>query len=102
MAPLILFQGTADAVVSARSGGLVADQWLAYDATHSPGRRDPQRIVRSGSSREALLTVAGTPSPAGTPRAAGSSSSTGGARGRGAPRPAGPRAGSSTHTRGPP
>jgi poly(3-hydroxybutyrate) depolymerase len=47
MAPLILFQGTADAVVSARSGGLVADQWLAYDATHSPGRRDPQRIVRS-------------------------------------------------------
>jgi len=47
MAPLILFQGTADAVVHARSGGLVADQWLAHDSAYAAGRPDPQRVVRS-------------------------------------------------------
>jgi poly(hydroxyalkanoate) depolymerase family esterase len=47
MAPLIVFQGTADAVVHARSGSLVADQWLAYDTARSTVRRDPQRITRS-------------------------------------------------------
>jgi poly(hydroxyalkanoate) depolymerase family esterase len=47
MAPLIVFQGTADGVVHAQSGRQVADQWLAYDTARSAGRRDPQRITRS-------------------------------------------------------
>jgi poly(hydroxyalkanoate) depolymerase family esterase len=47
MAPLILFQGTADAVVHARSGGLVADQWLAHDSAYAGDRPDPRRVVRS-------------------------------------------------------
>jgi poly(hydroxyalkanoate) depolymerase family esterase len=47
MAPLILFQGTADRVVHARSGGLVAAQWLAYDTMRSTDGRDPLRITRS-------------------------------------------------------
>jgi poly(3-hydroxybutyrate) depolymerase len=47
MAPLVVFQGVADAVVHERSGRLVADQCLAYDAARSTGPRDPQRITRS-------------------------------------------------------
>jgi poly(hydroxyalkanoate) depolymerase family esterase len=47
MAPLIVVQGTADAVVHERSGQVVADQWLAYDTARSMDRRDPQRIARS-------------------------------------------------------
>jgi poly(hydroxyalkanoate) depolymerase family esterase len=47
MAPLIVIQGTADAVVHVRSGRQVADQWLAYDTARSTVRRDPQRITRS-------------------------------------------------------
>jgi poly(hydroxyalkanoate) depolymerase family esterase len=52
MAPLIVVQGTADPVVYARSGRLVADQWLAHDAVRSTGV-DSQRITRSrtGSKR---------------------------------------------------
>jgi poly(hydroxyalkanoate) depolymerase family esterase len=45
MAPAIIFQGTADPVVSERSGDQVADQWLAHDAALDQGR--PQRIRRS-------------------------------------------------------
>jgi poly(hydroxyalkanoate) depolymerase family esterase len=47
MAPLVVVQGTADPVVHGRSGGLVTDQWLAYDRARSPESRDPQRITRS-------------------------------------------------------
>ena len=47
MAPLIVFQGTGDRVVHARSGTLVAEQWLAYDAARSAGPGDPHRITRS-------------------------------------------------------
>ena len=47
MAPLIIFQGTTDAVVHDRSGSLVAEQWLAYDTARSSGPRDPLRITRS-------------------------------------------------------
>ena len=47
MAPVIVFQGTADMVVHARNGTLVADQWQAYDTARSAGPRDPQRITRS-------------------------------------------------------
>jgi poly(3-hydroxybutyrate) depolymerase len=47
MAPLVVFQGTADAVVHARSGHVLAEQWLAYDAARSPGPEDPQRITRT-------------------------------------------------------
>ena len=47
MAPLVVFQGTADAVVHARSGALLAEQWLAYDAARSSGPPDPLRITRS-------------------------------------------------------
>lgn len=47
MAPLIVFQGTADAVVHERSGSLMAEQWLAYDSARSTGARDPLRITRT-------------------------------------------------------
>jgi poly(hydroxyalkanoate) depolymerase family esterase len=55
MAPLIVFQGTADTVVHERSGRLMAEQWLAYDAARSTGARDPLRITRSraGEKRSA-------------------------------------------------
>ena len=46
MAPLIVVQGTADAVVYARNGRLVADQWLAHDAVRSADPRNGQRITR--------------------------------------------------------
>jgi poly(hydroxyalkanoate) depolymerase family esterase len=52
MAPLIVFQGTADAVVYGRSGVLVTDQWLAYDAARSTGPRDPHRITRSRATEK--------------------------------------------------
>jgi poly(hydroxyalkanoate) depolymerase family esterase len=52
MAPLIVFQGTADAVVHERSGGLMAEQWLAYDAARSTGTRDPLRITRSRAAEK--------------------------------------------------
>ena len=47
MAPLIVFQGTRDAVVHERGGTLMVEQWLAYDAARSTDARDPQRITRS-------------------------------------------------------
>ncbi len=47
MAPLIVFQGTGDAVVHERGGTLMVEQWLAYDAARSTDARDPQRITRS-------------------------------------------------------
>jgi poly(hydroxyalkanoate) depolymerase family esterase len=50
MAPLIVFQGTADAVVHERGASLLIDQWLAYDAARSTGARDPRRITRSRAS----------------------------------------------------
>jgi poly(hydroxyalkanoate) depolymerase family esterase len=55
MAPVIVFQGTADMVVSERSGGQVTEQWLAYDTARSGGARDPLRITRSraGEKRSA-------------------------------------------------
>ncbi|WP_222272371.1 extracellular catalytic domain type 1 short-chain-length polyhydroxyalkanoate depolymerase [Modestobacter marinus] len=55
MAPLVVFQGTADAVVHGRSGPLLAEQWLAYDAARSSGPQDPLRITRSraGAPRRA-------------------------------------------------
>jgi poly(hydroxyalkanoate) depolymerase family esterase len=50
MAPLIVVQGTADSVVYGRSGRVVADQWLAFDAARSTGIVDGQRITRSRTS----------------------------------------------------
>ena len=52
MAPLIVFQGTADAVVHERSGRLMAEQWLAYDAARSTGARDALRITRSRAAEK--------------------------------------------------
>jgi poly(hydroxyalkanoate) depolymerase family esterase len=52
MAPLIVFQGTADAVVHERGGGLMVEQWLAYDAARCTGARDPRRITRSRASEK--------------------------------------------------
>ena len=53
MAPLVVVQGTGDSIVHGRSGGLVAEQWLAYDRARSTDRRDPQRITRSRAVRKA-------------------------------------------------
>jgi poly(hydroxyalkanoate) depolymerase family esterase len=47
MAPVVVVQGTADAVVYASNGRQVTDQWLAYDAMRSTGGRDGRRITRS-------------------------------------------------------
>jgi poly(3-hydroxybutyrate) depolymerase len=47
MAPLVVVQGTADRVVHARSGRVVADQWLAYDAARSTGMPHGTPITRS-------------------------------------------------------
>jgi poly(hydroxyalkanoate) depolymerase family esterase len=52
MAPLIVFQGTADSVVHERSGGLMTEQWLAYDRARSPDARDPLRITRSRAAEK--------------------------------------------------
>jgi poly(hydroxyalkanoate) depolymerase family esterase len=52
MAPLIVFQGTADAVVHERGGSLMVEQWLAYDTARSTGARDPRRITRSRTSEK--------------------------------------------------
>ncbi len=52
MPPMIVFQGTSDAVVSERSGGQVAEQWLAYDTARSAGARDPLRITRSRAAEK--------------------------------------------------
>ena len=52
MAPLILFQGTADAVVHERGGGVLVEQWLAYDTARFAGTPDPRRITRSRVSEK--------------------------------------------------
>jgi poly(hydroxyalkanoate) depolymerase family esterase len=52
MAPLIVFQGTADSVVHERGGSLLVEQWLAYDTARSTGARDPRRITRSRDSEK--------------------------------------------------
>jgi poly(hydroxyalkanoate) depolymerase family esterase len=52
MAPLIVFQGTADAVVHERGGSLLVEQWLAYDTARSTDARDPGRITRSRASEK--------------------------------------------------
>jgi poly(hydroxyalkanoate) depolymerase family esterase len=52
MAPLIVFQGTADSVVHERSGRLMTEQWLAYDTARSRGVPDPLRITRSRATEK--------------------------------------------------
>ena len=84
MAPLIVVQGTTDAVVHERGGRLMVEQWLAYDAARCTGARGSAAhhpVPRQ--RRSAPPTVAGTPSRAGIPRPAASDSSTGGSNGLG-------------------
>ena len=61
MAPLVVFQGMADAVVHARSGPLLAEQWLAYDAARSPGRGTRCGSPGPAQARRARPAVAGSP-----------------------------------------